>query len=101
TAFLDGEQSRSARGALDLALQKEMTQKGGRFSLALIDVFNSASWLDWNFQQKEHAVRTFGIFQFSQRHLRLSYSHPFGNQELKTASKRSTASEAERKRTGN
>jgi hypothetical protein len=101
TAFLDGEQARSARGALDVALQKKVTGNGGRLSLALIDVFNSADWMDWNFLQKEFSVRTYGIYQFSQRHLRLSYSHPFGNQKLKAAGKHATASEEERGRAGN
>jgi outer membrane receptor protein involved in Fe transport len=100
TAYLDGEQARSARGALDVGLQKQLTRKGGHLSLTLIDIFNSANWMDWNFLQKEYAVRTYGIFQFSQRHLRLSYSHPFGNQKVKTANKRSTASEEERRRAG-
>ncbi len=101
TAFQDGEQDRSARGALDVALQKQLTRNGGRLSLALIDAFNSADWMDWNFLQKEFSVRTYGIYQFSQRHLKLSYSHPFGNQKMKAAGKHATASEEERHRAGN
>jgi hypothetical protein len=101
TAYLDGEQARSARGALDVGLQKQLTRNGGRLSLTLVDAFNSADWMDWDFLQKEHSVRTYGIFQFSQRHVRLGYSHPFGNQKVKTAKKRTTASEEERRRAGN
>jgi hypothetical protein len=73
--MMDSEQARSARGALDLGLQKKLTRKGGRMSLSLIDVFDSADWMDYNFLQKEYSVPTYGIFQFSQRYLRLSYSH--------------------------
>jgi hypothetical protein len=101
TAYLDGEQARSARGVLDIGLQKKLTSKGGSLSMVLIDVFNSADWMDWNFLQKQHTVRTYGIYQFSQRYLRLAYSHPFGNQRVKSAGKRSTASEEERSRAGN
>jgi hypothetical protein len=101
TGYLDGEQARSARGALDVGLQKQLTRNGGRLSLTLVDAFNSADWMDWDFLQKEHSVRTYGIYQFSQRHVRLGYSHPFGNQKVKMAGKRSTASEEERRRAGN
>lgn len=100
TAFLDGEQTRSGRGGLDVGLQKQLKRNGGSLSLTLVDVFNSAGWMDWDFYQEEHSVRTYGVLQFSQRQLRLGYSYPFGNQGVKAAKKRSTASEEERRRAG-
>lgn len=100
TGFLDGEQARSGRGALDIGLQKQIPSNGGSLSLVLVDAFNSAGWTDWGFMQKEYSVRTYGVLQFSQRHVRLGYTHPFGNQKVKSAKKRSTASEEERRRVG-
>ena len=98
TAFQDGEQARSARGALDIAVQYQVGRRGARLSLGLMDVFNSADLRDWDFQQEDHAVRTYGVVQFSHRHVKLTFSQSFGSAGIKNARQRSTASEEERNR---
>ncbi len=86
-------------GRMDLGLQMKFKNENSRLNLSFTDVFktnimrNTANVPELN-------IYTYWRLDFEPRVLRLTFTHNFGNDEIK-ARKRKTASDEEQKRVGN
>jgi hypothetical protein len=97
TASLFGTARMEATGMLNLGIQKKLNNNNGVFSFNVNDVLNSFE-LRSEQDIPELGLVTKFLGDFSQTQFRLSYSRNFGNKKLKGSRKRSTGSEAERRR---
>lgn len=90
--FLLGDQRQYTSPYLNLGVRKAL-KSGGTLSIALQDAFNSSGILEWEYFQPELDVKTFGYNDFSERQLRITYTQPFGNSQVKEKRKRKTGAE--------
>jgi len=70
---------------------------GGSLRFNVRDIFDSSQW-NTSTAIPDSGFTTEGVFDFSNRTFSISYSNSFGNNKLKSARKRITGSENERKR---
>jgi hypothetical protein len=83
------------QGAVNLGIQKSMWQKRGILKLSVNDVFLTSYWNgDANFGGVNISVKN----RWDARQVRLNFSYKFGNQQVKAARRRSTATESEQSR---
>lgn len=84
-------------GVVNIGLQKKFKKNDQKLSLAFDNIFNTQIYrADVNIpEQNQYFYRS---VQFTQPAVKLSYSSIFGNQKMKGASKKASASDEERKR---
>lgn len=83
------------QGAVNLGVQKSLFQKRGNLKLSVNDVFLTSYWNgDADFGGVNIAFRN----RWDARQIRLNFSYKFGNQQVKAARRRSTATESEQSR---
>ena len=84
-------------GVVNIGLQKKFKKNDQKLSLAFDNIFNTQIYIsDVNIpEQNQYFYRS---VQFTQPAVKLSYSSLFGNQKMKGASKKASASDEERKR---
>ncbi len=83
--------------AVNFGLQKQLKNDKGSLKFSVDDIFNSLEW-DGSTNLPEQNLVTSGVYDFSQRTFRLSYSRNFGNKKLKGARNRATGSQDEQQR---
>jgi hypothetical protein len=98
TASLLGMALHKGYGNFNLGLQKQLTQGKGTLRFSIEDLLWTM-YLDLNYPPEKGFTRRLA-YKTEPRILRLTYSANFGNKNLK-GTKRSIASEEERKRVGN
>jgi hypothetical protein len=90
-----GQFNGKPQGAVNFGIQKTMWQKKGTVKLSVNDVFLTSYWNgDANFGGVNIAVKN----RWDSRQIRLNFSYKFGNQQVKAARRRSTATESEQSR---
>ncbi len=83
------------QGAVNLGLQRTMWQKRGTLKLSVNDVFLTSYWNgEATFGGVNIAVKN----RWDSRQVRLNFNYKFGNQQVKAARRRSTATESEQSR---
>lgn len=86
-------------GELNLGLQKDMGPHG-TLSLNASDLLFTGNWTS-AVEDPAQPFRYKGLYRFSERAVRLTYSRSFGSNQVKSARNRTTSSEEERRRVGN
>lgn len=95
--FLTGDQRQFAWPYLNWGVRKKLKQ-GSSFSVSFLDLMNSSGKIDWMYTQPELGIKTFGYNDFSERQLRVTFTHVFGNQQLKEKRERNTGVDDVKKR---
>lgn len=94
--FLFGLSRVAAFGSVDAGLQKKLARNGGNLRLAVQDLLWTYKFRSFINQPQINLVQQQG-FIFEPR-VRLTYTRPFGNQNVKAGGRRATGSEDDRKR---
>lgn len=76
--------------------KKFMNQSSLTFSVQ--DITATSGIIEWEYDQPELGIKTFGDNNWSERVFQLTYSFPFGNQKVKEKRNRVTGSKEERDR---
>jgi hypothetical protein len=95
--FLSGDQVQYLRHYVNVGVQKKF-KNGSSLAFGLQDLTSTSGSIDWEYDQPELQVRTFGDNDFSERTIRVTYSFSFGKEKLKSKRDRNTGSEEERGR---
>lgn len=90
--FLVGDQRQFGYPYLNLGVRKKFPS-GSSLSITIQDITNSMGKEEWEYHQPELGIRTFGDNDFSERQVRVTYTHLFGNQKLSGKRQRKTGSE--------
>ncbi len=92
SSYLVGDQRVFDYPALNLGVRKNFSS-GGSLSFTVQDVTNTAGKRRWEYHQPELGVKTFGLNNFSERQVRVTWNILFGNQKLLGKRQRKTGSE--------
>ena len=87
--YLLGDQEQYLRPYLNLGIKKEFSQ-GNSLGIVFQDLSNTSAKDTWEYHQPELDVRTFGLTDLSERQVRVTYTHLFGNQKLTDKRQRKT-----------
>lgn len=90
--FLFGDQVQYLYPYLNAGIQKQF-DTGSTLSLSFQDITNSMGRIYWSYYQPELGIRTYGDNNWSERQLRLTYQHSFGNHQIRAKRERDTAQE--------
>lgn len=90
--YLSGDQVYIDDPYLNIGVKK-IFPSGNSLGLLLQDITNSMGNRDWEYHQPELRVRTFGYLNWSERQVRVTYTHLFGNKNLKGKKERNTGAE--------
>lgn len=90
--YLVGDQEQLLHPYLNVGIKKEFSS-GSTFGVVLQDLTNSSGKKTWRYHQAEIGIRTFGNNNFSERQVRVTYTHLFGNKALSGKRERKTGSE--------
>jgi hypothetical protein len=90
--YLIGDQEQFRYPSLHAGIRKEFA---GGHTLGIMgqDLGNCIGKNFWSYQQAELGIRTFGNNNFSERQVRLTYTHLFGNSKLSGKRERKTGAE--------
>lgn len=97
THFLVGDQRQYTWPYLNLAVQKKFAS-GSSLIISAQDIANSIGKIDWEYYQSELGIKTYGHNDFSERQIRVTYTHLFGNQKLRDKRERKTGADDVKKR---
>lgn len=78
-------------------MQKDLPNNHGNLRFSVSDVFFTANW-SGTANQPDLNLKWDGLFGFTERVFRLTYSRSFGSNKVKAARQRGTGSEEERRR---
>lgn len=84
-------------GILNVAVQKKFNSNSGALTFGIDNIFNSFKFRVSQSVASQH-IESSGVFLFTQRLFKLTWSQNFGNKALKDKRSRTTASEEERRR---
>jgi len=90
--FLEGDQRKFNYPYLNLGIQKKFSS-GSSLSFTVQDITNEVGKRNWEYHQPELGIRTFGNNDFSERQVRVTFTHLFGNQKLSGKRQRKTGSD--------
>jgi hypothetical protein len=90
--YLGGDQIKYNYPYLNIGVRKKFPS-GSSLSIAVQDITNSSGKREWEYHQPELGIRTFGVNDFSERQVRVTYTYLFGNQKLSGKRKRNTGLE--------
>ncbi len=97
---VDGVTNRKASGKVDIGIQMKFKNENSRLSFNVSDIFKTNTW-HWTTDIPELNIYVSSFIDFEPRVARLTFTHNFGSTSIKSARKRSTGSEDERKRVNN
>lgn len=90
--LLVGDQEQLNYPAVNAGIRKEFTG-GNTLDIMGQDLTNSVGKVVWGYHQAELGIRTFGNNNFSERQVRVTYTHLFGNTKLSGKRERKTGAE--------
>lgn len=82
---------------VNLGIQKKFGEKGGNLKFSINDIFDSIKFVGGT-DLPDQNIKTYNVFDFSNRTFTLSYSRNFGNNKVKSTRERSTGADEERRR---
>ncbi|MEE9373124.1 MAG: outer membrane beta-barrel protein [Saprospiraceae bacterium] len=94
---INGFVKSKATGALNIGIQKKLSNNNGRLSLNVNDILNTFK-INIFADDPSIGFEYRGGFHFSERSVRLSYTRSFGSNKIKEKRKRQTSSEEEQRR---
>ncbi|MCB0638273.1 MAG: TonB-dependent receptor [Lewinella sp.] len=86
-----------ARGDVNIGLQKKLGSQGNSLRLNVQNLFLGNNWL-FSTDGVDLDFNVSGAYRFMERQVRLTYTHHFGNGQVKAARQRQTGSAAEQER---
>lgn len=92
SCYLIGDQEQNNPPYLNMGIKKEFVQ-GNSLGIVFQDLTNSSYKHVWEYSQPALDVRTFGLTNLSERQLRVTYTHLFGNKKLTVKRQRKTGTE--------
>ena len=95
--FITGDQVQYLRHYINFGISKKFKNES-TLTFSVQDITATSATKDWEYDQPELAVRTYGHNDFSERVFQLTYSFPFGNEKVKEKRNRKTGSQEERDR---
>tara|TARA_R110001592_G_scaffold148471_5_gene373451 strand:+ start:25816 stop:28194 length:2379 start_codon:yes stop_codon:yes gene_type:complete len=95
--FLDGDQVKYLRHDINFGINKKFKNES-ILTFNVQDITTTSGNIEWEYNQPELGIRTFGDNDFSERVFQLTFSIPFGNQKVKEKRNRETGSQEERNR---
>ncbi|RKR07814.1 outer membrane receptor protein involved in Fe transport [Maribacter vaceletii] len=95
--FITGDQVHYLRHFVNFGISKKFKNESS-LTFSIQDITASSGNIDWEYEQPELGVKTYGNNDFSERVFQVTYSFPFGNQKVKEKRKRVTGSQEERNR---
>ncbi|SEC75381.1 Outer membrane receptor proteins, mostly Fe transport, partial [Maribacter dokdonensis] len=95
--FISGDQVQYLRHFINFGISKKFRNESS-LTFSVQDITASSGIMDWEYDQPELGIRTYGDNDFSERVFQLTYSFPFGNQKVREKRKRVTGSKEERDR---
>ncbi len=90
--FLLGDQEQYLHPYLNFGIKKEFA-KGNSLGIVFQDITNTSVKIDWEYHQPELDVRTYGLTDLSERQVRVTYTHLFGNKKLTDKRQRMTGAQ--------
>lgn len=84
-------------GEFNIGVQKDLPNNHGNLRFSVSDVFFTANW-SGTANQPDLNLKWDGLFGFTERVFRLTYSRSFGSNKVKAVRQRGTGSEEERRR---
>ncbi|MEO6639187.1 MAG: outer membrane beta-barrel family protein, partial [Ginsengibacter sp.] len=90
--YLEGDQRKLLYPYLNLGIRKEFPG-GNTLGIVAQDLTNYSGKKLWQYYQAEVGIRTFGNNNFSERQVRVTYMHLFGNTKLSGKRERKTGTE--------
>ena len=95
--FLAGDQELFSAGYINLGISKKF-DNGHALGFSLQDLMNRSSNTEWEYNQPELGIRTYGFNVMAERTFLLTYSLSFGDDHVKAKRTRTTSSQEERAR---
>ncbi|MDO6436648.1 TonB-dependent receptor [Cyclobacterium sp. 1_MG-2023] len=95
--FIDGDQVKYLHHYINFGLSKKFKNER-LLTFSVQDVTATSGFMEWEYNQTELGIRTFGNNDFSERVFQLTFFIPFGNQKVKVKRNRETGSQEERNR---
>lgn len=95
--YISGDQVLYLRHYINFGISKKFGNESS-LTFSIQDLTATSGIIDWEYDQPELGIRTFGDNDWSERVFQLTYSFPFGNQKLKEKRNRVTGSKEERDR---
>ena len=95
--FITGDQVQYLGHYINFGVTKKFKNESA-LTFSIQDITATGGANDWEYNQPELGIRTFGDNDFSERVFQLTYTFPFGNQKVKEKRNRKTGSQDERDR---
>ena len=95
--YLDGDQVKYLHHYINFGISKKFRNESS-LTFSVQDITASSGIRDWEYDQPELGIKTYGDNDLSERVFQVTYSFPFGNQKVKEKRKRETGSKEERDR---
>jgi len=95
--YIAGDQVLYLRHYINFGISKKFGNESS-LTFSIQDITATSGIIDWEYDQPELGIRTFGDNDWSERVFQLTYSFTFGNQKLKKKRNRVTGSKEERDR---
>ncbi|MDB2606900.1 outer membrane beta-barrel protein [Zobellia sp.] len=95
--YISGDQVLYLHHYINFGISKKFSNASS-LTFSIQDITATSGIMDWEYNQPELGIRTYGDNNFSERVFQLTYSFPFGNQKVKEKRKRVTGSKEERDR---
>ncbi len=95
--YIDGDQEKYLQHYINFGISKKFRNESS-LTFSVQDFTATSGIRDWEYDQPELGIRTYGDNDFSERVFQLTYSFPFGNQKVKEKRNRVTGSKEERDR---
>lgn len=95
--FIEGDQVKYLHHYINFGISKKFRNESS-LTFSVQDITASSGILEWEYDQPELGIKTYGDNDFSERVFQVTYSFPFGNQKVKGKRNRVTGSKEERDR---
>ena len=94
---IDGDQVQYIHHYINFGVSKKFKNESS-ITFSVQDITATGGKDEWEYDQPELGINTYGKNNFSERVFQLTYSFPFGNQKVKEKRNRKTGSQEERDR---
>lgn len=95
--YLSGDQEQYLHPYLDFGITKKFKNESS-LTFSIQDITATSGIIEWEYDQPELGIRTFGDNDWSERVFLLTYTFSFGNQKVKEKRNRAIGSQEERNR---
>lgn len=95
--YISGDQEQYLQHYVNFGISKKFKNESS-LTFSVQDITATSGTIEWEYDQPELGIKTYGNNDWSERVFQLTYSFPFGNKKVKENRKRETGSQEERNR---